>query len=325
MTQLAGVTKLRQTLPRFALRREYILLAVLVIEVLVLAQLSPGFLTFSNLFQTAQFFTESGLIAFGMTLIIIAGGIDLSVGSLLALSSVAIGFGYQAGLPLPLAILFGIAVATLGGVINGTLIAYWGLAPLTVTLGTFAAFRGIALAITGGDAVSSFPEWFAYIGQYFFGGIIPGQLLVFAIGAGVVALILSRGTYGRRLYGLGLNEVTAYFSGVNTRRTKFMTYLLTGVAVGIAAVIYTSRVSTARGNAGFGLELTVIAAVVLGGANVRGGGGTISGTMLGVLILALLQNGLLLAGLSTPLIQVFTGVTLLVAVFLNEFFRNNER
>jgi len=262
-------------------------------------------------------------MALGMTLIIITGGIDLSVGSNLALVSVAVGFSYASGLPLPLAIVFGLVVGLAAGLFNGLFITLLDLHPLVVTLGTFALFQGLAYGLTKAEAISDFPGWFAYFGQAYFGPV-PLQLFVFILAVVVVWLILSRTSFGRYVYAIGNNEEAARFSGVPVRKVKLALYTGIGLLVAMASVIYTSRVYTARGDSGLGLELDVISAVVLGGESIYGGSGTIGGTVLGVLIIATLRNGLVLAGVPSTW-QVFVlGVLLLVAVFLNEFFRRRE-
>jgi rhamnose transport system permease protein len=311
-------------LRRLRFSREVVLLAVLVVLMVVMSLLSPLFFTVGNLLNTSRFFVEVGLMALGMTLIIITGGIDLSVGSNLALVSVAVGFSFAAGLPLSLAILFGLVVGVAAGLFNGLFITLLDLHPLVVTLGTFALFQGLAYGLSEAEAVSDFPGWFAYFGQAYLFNVVPGQLFIFIVAVLVVWLILSRTRYGRYVYAIGNNEEAARFSGVPVRKVKLALYSGIGLLVGIASVIYTSRVYTARGDSGLGLELDVISAVVLGGASIYGGSGTIGGTVLGVLIIATLRNGLVLAGVPSTW-QVFVlGVLLLVAVFLNEFFRRRE-
>lgn len=308
---------------RFRFSRELVLLGVLISVVAVMSQLSPIFFTVGNLLNLSRFFVEVGLIALGMTLIIITGGIDLSVGSNLALVSVVVGFSFAGGVPLGIAIVLGLLAGLLAGLFNGLFSTLLGLHPLVVTLGTFALFRGLAYGFSDADAVSSFPAWFAYFGQAYLGPI-PGQLIVFVVAVAAVWLLLSRTSFGRYVYAIGNNEEAARFSGVPVRRVKTTLYAGTGFLVAVAAVIYTSRVSTARGDSGIGLELDVISAVVLGGASIYGGTGTIAGTVLGVLIIATLRNGLLLAGVPSTWQLFLLGVLLLVAVFLNEFFRKEE-
>jgi rhamnose transport system permease protein len=310
-------------LRRFKFSREVVLLGVLVVLMVVMSLLSPLFLTVGNLLNTSRFFVEVGLMALGMTLIIITGGIDLSVGSNLALVSVAVGFSFAAGLPLPLGILFGLVVGMAAGLFNGLFITFLDLHPLVVTLGTLALFQGLAYGLSEAQAVSDFPGWFAYFGQAYLGPI-PGQLFIFVVAVAVVWVILSRTTFGRYVYAIGNNEEAARFSGVPIRRVKLVLYSGIGLMVGMAAVIYTSRVYTARGDSGVGLELDVISAVVLGGASIYGGSGTIGGTVLGVLIIATLRNGLILAGVPSTWQLFVLGVLLLAAVFINEFFRKGD-
>ena len=319
----SAVTSLKGYLDNLKISRELVLLAVLIAVVIVMSFLSPYFLSLTNLLNTSRFFAEIGLIALGMTLIIITAGIDLSVGSALALVSVAVGFSFAAGLPLPLAILFGVVVGLAAGAFNSFFITQLELHPLVVTLGTLALFRGVAFGLSDADAVSDFPAWFDYFGQFFIGPI-PGQLIVFVIAVVVVWLILARTRFGRYVYAIGHNEEGARFSGVPIRRVKAALYTGTGFLVALAAIIYTSRVSTARADSGTGLELDVIAAVVLGGASIYGGTGTIAGTVLGVLIIATLRNGLVLAGVSSTWQLFMLGVLLIAAVFFNEFFRKEE-
>jgi ribose/xylose/arabinose/galactoside ABC-type transport system permease subunit len=308
---------------RLGFSREFVLLGVLIALVVVMTLLDPLFLSPTTLLNTSRFFVEVGLMALGMTLIIITGGIDLSVGSNLGLVSVAVGFSYAAGLPLPLAILFGLVVGVAAGFFNSVFITFLDLHPLVVTLGTFALFQGLAYGLSNADAVSDFPAWFAYFGQAYLGPV-PGQLIIFVVVVAVVWIILSRTSFGRYVYAIGNNEEAARFSGVPIRRVKIALYSGMGLLVGVAAVIYTSRVYTARGDTGLGLELDVISAVVLGGASIYGGSGTIGGTVLGVLIIATLRNGLILAGVPSTWQLFILGVLLLVAVFLNEFFRKGE-
>jgi rhamnose transport system permease protein len=303
--------------------RELVLLGVLIALMLVMAQLSPFFLTLGNLLDTSRYFVEIGLIALGMTLIIITAGIDLSVGAGLALVSVAVGFSFATGLSLPLALVLGLLTGLGAGLFNGLFITRLDLHPLVVTLGTFALFRGLAYGLSDADAVSSYPAWFAYFGQAYLGPM-PGQLILFVVAVIVAWIVLSRTSFGRYVYAIGSNEEAARFSGVPVRKVKLALYTGIGFLVALAAIIYTSRVSTARADSGLGLELDVIAAVVLGGASIYGGVGTIAGTVLGVLIIATLRNGLVLAGVPSTWQLFLLGILVISAVFLNEFFRKKE-
>ena len=196
--------------------------------------------------------------------------------------------------------------------------------PLVVTLGTFALFRGIAYAVSNADAVSNFPAWFEVFGQTYIAGMVPVQLVVFVAATLIAWVLLDHTRFGRYVTALGSNELASRFSGVETARIKIAVYTLCGLLVGIAGLIYTSRIFSARGNAGIGLELTVIAMVVLGGAKITGGSGSIAGTVLGVLILSYLQDGLVFAGVRSDWGLVVTGLFLIVGVFLNELFRREK-
>lgn len=320
------VTPTERPRRRFAFTRTHGLLLLLVVELASLGLLVPGYLDPSSLLDTSRTFIETGILALGMTFVIISGGIDLSVASLLALISVVMGLSYQAGLPLPAAMLLGFAVGVGGGLVNGAAVAYLGLHPFVVTLATMAIYRGAAYAISNAAAVSDFPPWFTNLGQsYFAGGLIPVQLPALVLAALGAWLLLERTSFGRRVYGIGANELASRFSGVPVERVKLAVYGLMGALVALGAVIQTARVSTARANAAMGLELPVIAMVVLGGTKITGGAGTIPGTVLGVLILAYLQDGLTSAGVRNDWGLVIVGGFLIVGVLGNELFRRSGR
>ena len=311
---------------RFAFTRTHGLFLLLLVELGGLGLLVPGYLDPASLLDTSRTFIETGILALGMTFVIVSGGIDLSVASLLALVSVVIGLSYQAGLPLPAAMLLGVVTGVGGGLVNGAAVAYLGLHPFVVTLATMAIYRGAAYAISNAAAVSDFPPWFTSIGQsYFAGGLVPTQLPALAAAALACWLLLDRTTFGRRVYGIGANELATRFSGVPVERVKLAVYGLMGCLVSVAAIIQTARVSTARANASVGLELPVIAMVVLGGTKITGGAGTIAGTVLGVLVLAYLQDGLVSAGVRNDWGLVIVGGFLILGVLANELFRRAPR
>lgn len=312
------------SMDRFRVNRSMALALIFVVQIAVTSLLVPGYFDIRGLLDATRSFSEAGLIALGMTLVIITGGIDLSVGALLALVSVTIGFSYQAGLPLWAASLAGVGVGTLGGLFNGAFITYFRLHPLVVTLGTFALFRGIAYAVSDANAVSGFPDWFSLFGQTTLGWF-PLQFLFLCFFAVIFWIILSKSAFGRYVYAVGHNEVAARFAGISTNAVLLAVYTLNGFLVGLAGLIYTSRIASARGNAGLGLELTVIAMVVLGGTRITGGSGTIAGTLTGVLILAYLQDGLTFAGVRADWGLIFIGVFLILGVFVNEVFRERSR
>ncbi len=298
---------------RFTLTVEWVLVGILILVGAVMAQLSPEFLTLSNLLDMTRFIVEIGLLALPMTLIIITKGIDLSVGSNIALSAIIFGFAWHAGVPLVLAAVIGIATGTLAGLVNGWTVAYLGVPPLVTTLATFGAFRGIALGLSGGRGVSGFPDWFYVLGQGDIGPV-PVQLLVFIVAAIAFGVLLHVLGYGKRVYAIGLNERAAKFSGVRVRSLLLRLYALSGFMAGLAAIIYVSRVGTAKGNAATGYELEAITAVVLGGTSIAGGVGTITGTILGLAIIISLRFGMILGGVSANVRSLVLGLALIVAV-----------
>ena len=316
MTAITSSPVARRTSP---LANRTLLLAVFfVLQMAALGYFVPGYLTVDGVLDTSRVFIEGGLLALGMTFVIITGGIDLSVASLLALVSVVIGFSYKAGLPLPLSMGLGVVVGVGCGILNGAVVAYLGLHPLVVTLATMALFRGAAYVLSNAEAFSNYPAWFTNIGGYYLGEVVPAQLPVFAVLCVLAWVILEKSPFGRKVYGLGENEMAVRFSGMNVAHLKLKVYGLMGFLVSIAAIIETSRISTSRANMALGLELPVIAAVVLGGTKVTGGYGTIAGTLLGLLILSYLQDGLQFGGISSDWGLVITGALLILGVLINE-------
>lgn len=295
---------------------EAVLAAVLLVEVALFAITTDYFLSVGNLFEVARFTTAVGLLALAMTPVIVSGGIDLSVGAMMGLAAVCLGVMFHDwGWPMPLAVAGAVGAGTVGGMLNGVAIARLGIPPLIVTLGSLALFRGIAEGITGGSAsYSGFPGWFHQIGQGYLGGVIPGQVPLLVVATVGAYLLLQRSTIGRSIHAIGFGAAGARYAGLPVARHLTLVYLLSGVAASFAAVVYVSHIGQARSDAGNGYELNAITAVVLGGASVSGGRGTIIGTVLGLFILAVLQNGLQLAALPSELVGVLTGVVLIGAI-----------
>lgn len=297
------------------------LAALLALELVAFAFVSPGYASPASLLDASRTFVEAGILACGMTLVIVSGGIDLSVAALLALVAVSMGFAHKAGLPMPLAVLLGLAVGAGGGLANGLLVARLRLHPFVVTFATMSVFRGAAYALSKGEAASDFPGWFTWLGQGYLGGLVPVQLVALALVAAGMWVLLARTAFGRRVYGVGANELAARFSGAPVERVKVGVYALSGLLAAVAAIVQTGRVSTARANAAQGLELTVIAMTVLGGVRITGGAGGIGGAVLGVLLLGYLQDGLTAAGVRNDWGLVVVGGLLVAGVALNEWTR----
>jgi rhamnose transport system permease protein len=294
----------------------HVLLFLFVIELALFGLTLPGYLTLSGVLDATRTFIGPGLLALGMTFVIITGGIDLSVASLFALVSVIVGLTFRGGAPLSFAMMLGVLVGIAGGLLNGAAIAFMRLHPLVVTLATMALYRGAAYAISNAEAVSRFPRWFTDIGQFYIAQVVPVQLPVFVVLAVSMGLLLTRTRFGRYVFGVGANETAVRFSGVDVARTKLAVYGLMGLITSVAAIIETARASTARANAGVGLELLVIAMVVLGGTQITGGSGTLIGTVLGVLILGYLQDGLEYAGVRSDWGLIVVGVFLIGGVIV---------
>ena len=300
--------------------QEVVLAGLLAVVVVTLSFTSDRFFTASNLLNQTRFLTETALIAVPMTFVIITGGIDLSVGAVLAFSAVVFGFSWQSfGLPLPVAALVGLAGGATAGFLNGLMIVSLGVPPLIVTLATLAIFRGLAFGISQSRSVNGFPESFGFLGSGEIAGL-PVQLLLLVVVWVVSGLALARTPFGRTLYAVGNNETASRFAGLPVGRTKLLAYTLSGLCAAAAGIIFTSRVTTTRPDAGTGLELDVIAAVVFGGTSIFGGRGTMFGTVLGVVTIQLLKNGLQLSGVRGEGTVILIGSVLLLSIVLSQSF-----
>ena len=306
---------------------ELVLAALLGAEIVLFSIVGERFATVGNFFEITRLAVELGLLALALTPIIVTGGIDLSVGSLIGLSAVMFGTALQDWrFPLPAAIALAIAIGVTGGALNAALIARVRVPPLIVTLGTMALFRGVAEGITeGARNFSGFPASFLALGQGYFGGIVPAQLPILVVAAVGYALLLHRTVIGRAWYAIGLGEAGARYAGLPVGRRVALAYLLAGAAAGLAAIIYAAHLGQARSDAGSGYELAAITAVVLGGAAVTGGRGTIGGTILGLAVVSVLTNGLQLAALPSELAGVLTGIVLIAAIALDPGARRRLR
>lgn len=304
--------------------REGVLFIIMLVAMAVLSTQNKNFLSTSNLLNQVRLLTEVGLVALPMTFIIITGGIDLSVGSIVGLCAIMLGYSWQEWeLPLPIAIVICLVVGALAGFVNGLLIVRVKVPPLIMTLATLAFYRGLAEGISRGRSARGYPEWFYQMGQGDFWGI-PTQiwlLLIFTVLAGIV---LGRTTLGRTLYAIGNNEIGARFSGLPVNRNLLIIYTFSGLMSALAAYIFVSRVSTTRSDMGSGLELDVIAAVVLGGTSIFGGSGSIAGTMIGVVLIQMLKNGLALSGVASDATIVVVGGVLVLSILINNFIQDRK-
>lgn len=303
---------------RLSWRREYVLLGVLMALVVLMALLSEYFFTVDNLLNLTRHQAEVGIIACGMTLIIMTGGIDLSVGSLLGLCGIVLGYSWQVwGLGAVPAIGLTLIVGLAGGAFNGALVTLFSLPALVVTLASMALFRGIAFIISEAQPVSSFPSAFCWIGQ---GAVwsVPSQLLIWIFLTLLTAFVTYRTRLGRYAAAIGDNERAAIFAALPVGRVKFLLYSASGVLCAFAALILTARFSTAKADAGQLFELAAITGVVLGGTSITGGRGSVFGTFLGILILGVVRNGLSLAEVSRVWQLVVEGGILIATAITNQ-------
>jgi rhamnose transport system permease protein len=304
---------------RSFLRPEIVLAILVAVALAVLAHQSNRFFTTDNILNQGRLVSELGLVALTMTFVIVTGGIDLSVGSTLGLVAILLGVFWKAGLPLPLAVVLAVGVGGVAGLLNGLIITRFNVPPLIATLATLALYRGLAEGISESRSVRGYPEYFYVLGQGEVGGV-PTQLWLLVAGMVAAGVVLGWTTFGRATYAVGANETAARFSGVAVDRTKILIYTASGLVAGLAGAILVSRVSTTRSDMGMGLELDAITAVVLGGTSIFGGRGTILGTVLGLVLIQALRNGLALAGVKGDGTIVVIGVVLILAILVTNLF-----
>ena len=297
-----------------------LLLIALAVEIATFTAIAPNFFTSGNLFEITRLSVELGLLAIALTPILVSGGIDLSVGSMMGLAAVVFGAAVVTWhLPIAAAAAAALLVGAAGGALNAVAVARLGLPPLIVTLGSFAMFRGIAEGLTHGAAsYSGFPPAFLFLGQGYIGGVVPAQLPLFAVVLAAYWLLLHRSVIGRALYTIGFSPEGARHAGLPVRKRVGLVYVLSGLTASLAAIVYVAHLGQAKSDAGTGFELDAITAVVLGGTSVFGGRGTLWGTMLGLCALSTLQNGLRLAALPSELTGLLTGVLLVTTIALDK-------
>jgi len=307
-------------------RHELILSIFIAFEVVVFSFTGQHFFTVYNGFECIRLAVEIGLLALALTPVIITGGIDLSVGSMMGLTAVVFGSLSQ-GLHwmTPWALTAALLVSVVGGALNAFLVSILRVSPLIVTLGTYSLFRGLAEGITGGAInYSNFPEAFLSWGQGYWFSIVPSQTLILAVAAFAYWVLLEKSVFGRVLYALGHSYEGARYAGIPVKRRVGVVYLLSGLAAGVAGIIYVAHLGQAKSDSGNGYELTAITAVVLGGTSILGGSGTILGTLLGLAAIVLLQNGIRLSGWPTESAGVATGVLLIVTLVVEQITRRQN-
>ncbi|MBK1696212.1 ABC transporter permease [Rhodovibrio salinarum] len=294
-------------------KRELVLLVAIVLIGGFFALSSPYFLTVDNLTTTLRNSVDLAIISAGMTLVIISGSIDVSVGGVLAVAAIFVGRGFQWGLPAPAVVLLGLGVGTLLGLVNGTVVAKAKVPPIIATLGTMYVFLAVLFLVIGGEWISGLPDTLSPLVSGDFLGL-PVPLYLIAGVYGVCYLLLRHHSFGRHLYAIGSNEHAARLAGIAVDRVKMQVYALLGFLAGSGALIYVARLRNVEVNIGTTIALEAIAAVILGGANIRGGVGSLLGALLGVLFIKMIQNGLVLIGVSSLWETVVIGGLLIVVL-----------
>ena len=304
-------------------RHELILSIFIAFEILTFSFTGHHFFSVYNGFECVRLAVEIGLLALALTPVIITGGIDLSVGSMMGLAAVVFGALSQGFHWITAAaVIAALLVALLGGALNAFLVSVLRVSPLIVTLGSYSLFRGIAEGITGGSVnYSNFPASFISWGQGYWFDFFPPQMLLLLIAAAAYWVLLEKSVYGRVLYALGHSYEGARYAGIPVKRRVGLVYVLSGLAAGVAGIIYVAHLGQAKSDSGNGYELTAITAVVLGGTSILGGSGTIVGTLLGLAAIVLLQNGIRLSGWPTESAGVATGALLIAVLVLEQWTR----
>lgn len=295
---------------------ESLLLVVAIAIFIMNSFASPYFLNAWNLSDATFNFTEKAMIAFAMALLIIAGEIDLSVASIIALASTAMGAAAQFDVSTFTLVMMGLGTGVLCGAINGALVTGMGMPSIVVTIGTMSLFRGISYIILGDQAYRGYPSDFAFFGQGYVFWVISFEFVLFVVLAVIYGVLLHKTNFGRAVYAIGNNATGALFSGIRVYRVKFILFLLTGFMSGIAAVCLTSRLGSTRPSIGLGIELEVVTMVVLGGVNILGGSGSIPGVVIAAFVMGLVTFGLGLLNVPGIVMSIFIGLLLICVIAL---------
>lgn len=305
------------------LRWEWMLVLLIILVVILNSRLSPYFLNATNLFRSSSDFMELGIMMLPMVFIIITGGIDLSVASILGMTASFMGWLFMHGINIWIGVAAALLLGTLAGLINGILVSRVKLPPLVVTLGTFAFYRGIAYVLLGDQAARDYPGTFSYLGQgQVLGTQIPFSMLVFLVLAVAFGLLLHKTAFGRYIFAIGHNEQACLYSGVPVARIKLIIYTLSGLMSALAGVILAARFASTRPDIGLGMELSVITTVFLGGISTTGGIGSMTGAVLSLLLIGLLRFGMGLVNIQGQTQSIAIGLLLVVSILIPNLVRD---
>lgn len=319
-TRLIDESSLKERLILLFTQWEVILGLLLILVFAYFINITPYFLDAFNLLNTTFTFTEKAVMALPMIFIIMAGDIDISVASIIALSSFAMGYASVNGAGTVSLVVIGLLVGLAAGLLNGLFVTKVGMPAIAVTLATQSIFRGIPQAVLGDQAYTQYPASFAYFGQGYVGDtFIPFSLVFFLVVALIMGFILHKTRFGRKIYAIGNAKEAARFSGVDVERIRFINFALMGLFCGIASVLLTSRIGSTRPNIALGYDMEVITLVVLGGVSISGGKGNLFGVLMAIFLVGYLKFGMGLVNLSAKAMIITTGTLLIVAVLLPGF------
>lgn len=321
--QSAPKTMTQRVIQAFGDVRELTLVVLIALIIIVMSNLSPYFFSFSNFRAVSVGMAPTAIIVIGMAILLASGGFDLSVGSVMALSSTVVAMLLLAGTPIPVAVVLGLVLGAVAGLANGLLITGLGINPLIATLGTMSITRGIALVLTEGFSVSSLPTEFAWIGKASVMGF-PMMVILMLLLVIIFDLAVRHTRFFRQVYFIGANEKAAMLSGIHVNRVRIIAYVLTGMLAALAGILLASRLMSGTPTAGSGIELQVLAAAVIGGASLRGGEGTILGAFLGVVFVALINNSMTMLAVSIYWQMIVIGGVLVSAVALDMLIRKKR-
>ncbi|WP_404404761.1 ABC transporter permease [Pelagibacterium halotolerans] len=298
-----------------ALKSWEMLLLLVAVAIFIFNSLAtPYFLNPWSLSDATFNFTERGIIALAMAMVIISGEIDLSVAGILALASTAMGAAAQFGVDVPVLIAIGLGVGVLCGAFNGLLVSGLGLPSIVVTIGTMSLFRGISYIVLGDQAYRGYPSGFSFFGQGYVYWVISFEIVLFLVMAVLFYILLHRTSFGRSVFAIGNNAMAAQFSGIRVRRVKFVLFCLTGLMAGMAAILLTSRLGSTRPSIAFAWELEVVTIVVLGGISILGGSGSILGVVIAGFVMGLVTFGLGLLNVPGIVMSIFVGLMLITVI-----------
>ncbi len=304
-----GINKVKKALQSDT----FVLAAILVLMIIFFSLMSPYFLNLSNMLNVLRQTTEVAVVALPLTMIVVCGAMDLSVGSIVGFSAVMFAICFQRGMPLAVCTIAAFLTGLACGVLNGFFVAHLNMMPIMVTIGTMSLFRGVIYGVTNAKPISGFPEALFTLGQGELFGI-PINVLITAVLYGAGIFILNKTVVGRYLYSMGNNEEAVVYSGISVKRIRMVLYGAEGLLCALAGILYISRLGSAESTLGQNMELEVLTAVLLGGTNIFGGKGKLPGTIMGVLIIGVLRNGLNLLTVSSLYQMVVIGILILLAV-----------